>query len=271
MLTLCPPGPLARNTSIWRSLSSMATSTSSASGSTSTVADDVWMRPWLSVTGTRCTRCVPPSYLKRGQAPSPCTENVTSLTPPRSLPSTESVSTFSPWRAGVGPVHVVQVTGEEVGLLATLGAADLDDDVAPGVRIRRDHQLAQLVVDGRPGRSSVASQLRLERTSARRRRPRRAARGPPRHRPPAPAAAAPRRRPGRAGGSGSRRAAARPGRRRRTGSARRASRSACSCSIEARRAGTAEDESDTARRGYTAWLERNRSDFLSCSRLKKSV
>ena len=34
-----------------RSLSSMATSTSSASGSTATVADDVWMRPWLSVTG----------------------------------------------------------------------------------------------------------------------------------------------------------------------------------------------------------------------------
>ena len=49
-------GPLERYTSIWRSLSSICTSSSSASGSTSTVADDVWMRPWLSVTGTRCTR-----------------------------------------------------------------------------------------------------------------------------------------------------------------------------------------------------------------------
>ena len=98
VLTLWPPGPLERNTSIWRSLSSIATSTSSASGSTSTVADDVWMRPWLSVTGTRCTRCGPPSYLKRGHASSPWTENVTSLTPPRSLASSDSVSTFSPWR-----------------------------------------------------------------------------------------------------------------------------------------------------------------------------
>ncbi len=98
VLTLWPPGPLARNTSMWRSLSSTATSTSSASGSTSTVADDVWMRPWLSVTGTRCTRCGPPSNLKRGQASVPWTENVTSLYPPRSLLSADNVSTLRPWR-----------------------------------------------------------------------------------------------------------------------------------------------------------------------------
>ena len=42
----------------------MCTSTSSASGSTATVAVEVWMRPCDSVSGTRCTRCVPPSYLK---------------------------------------------------------------------------------------------------------------------------------------------------------------------------------------------------------------
>ena len=41
--------------------SSISTSTSSASGSTSTPAALVWMRPWDSVTGTRCTRCTPPS------------------------------------------------------------------------------------------------------------------------------------------------------------------------------------------------------------------
>ena len=35
----------------------MATSTSSASGSTVTVADEVWTRPLASVTGTRWTRC----------------------------------------------------------------------------------------------------------------------------------------------------------------------------------------------------------------------
>ncbi len=34
------------------------------------------MRPWDSVAGTRWTRCVPPSYLKREYAPSPRTSNV---------------------------------------------------------------------------------------------------------------------------------------------------------------------------------------------------
>ena len=33
--------------------------------SPATVAADVWMRPWLSVAGTRCTRCTPLSYFRR--------------------------------------------------------------------------------------------------------------------------------------------------------------------------------------------------------------
>ena len=33
--------------------------------STATVAVEVWMRPWVSVSGTRCTRCTPLSYLRR--------------------------------------------------------------------------------------------------------------------------------------------------------------------------------------------------------------
>ena len=57
-----PPGPPERMTSIFRSLGSMCTSTSSASGITATVAVQVWMRPWASVAGTRCTRCTPDSY-----------------------------------------------------------------------------------------------------------------------------------------------------------------------------------------------------------------
>ena len=43
----------------------ISTSTSSASGSTATVAAEVWMRPLASVSGTRCTRWTPLSYLKR--------------------------------------------------------------------------------------------------------------------------------------------------------------------------------------------------------------
>ena len=44
-------------------------------------------------------------------------------------------------------VHLEQVTGEQVGLLATLGTADLDDDGATVVRILRQHQRADLVLE----------------------------------------------------------------------------------------------------------------------------
>ena len=65
VFTDCPPGPEERKTSIRRSCGSISTSTSWASGSTATVAADVWMRPWLSVSGTRCTRCTPDSKRRR--------------------------------------------------------------------------------------------------------------------------------------------------------------------------------------------------------------
>jgi len=65
------------HTSTCTSLGSMCTSTSSASGRTVTVADEVWMRPCDSVTGTRCTRCGPPSCLRRVQTPSPFARKVT--------------------------------------------------------------------------------------------------------------------------------------------------------------------------------------------------
>ena len=45
--------------------------TSSASGSTATVQAEVWMRPCVSVTGTRCTRWAPDSNLSFEYAPWP--------------------------------------------------------------------------------------------------------------------------------------------------------------------------------------------------------
>ena len=48
-----PPGPPDRMTSIWRSSVRITISTSSGSGKTATVAVDVWIRPWASVSGTR--------------------------------------------------------------------------------------------------------------------------------------------------------------------------------------------------------------------------
>ena len=61
VLTLWPPGPPERMTSMRRSWSRMSTSVSSISGRTATVTALVWMRPWDSVAGTRCTRWTPDS------------------------------------------------------------------------------------------------------------------------------------------------------------------------------------------------------------------
>ncbi len=79
-----------------RSFGSILTSSSSASGSTATVAVEVWMRPCDSVTGTRGTRCTPRSYLSRLKTRSPLTVAIISFTPPASDSDTESGSTFQP-------------------------------------------------------------------------------------------------------------------------------------------------------------------------------
>src|SRR5664280_2701675 len=63
VLTDWPPGPEEQKVSIRTSLGSSLTSTSSASASTATVMAEVCTRPCCSVTGTRCTRCTPLSYL----------------------------------------------------------------------------------------------------------------------------------------------------------------------------------------------------------------
>ena len=109
-----------------------------------TVADDVWMRPWLSVTGTRCTRWGPPSCFMRVHTPSPASANVTSSKPPRSDAVEPEHLELPALAGGEALVHLEQVAGEEVGLLAALGAADLDDDVAVVVRVLGQQQQLQL-------------------------------------------------------------------------------------------------------------------------------
>ena len=146
VLTDWPPGPEARLTSMRRSLaSSISTSTSSASGSTATVAVEVWMRPCDSVAGTRCTRCTPPSYLSRLQAPWPLISKMTSRNPlaPDSL--AESVSDLPAVALGVAGVHAEEVGREEGRLLAAGAGADLDDDVAVVVGILGQELDAQIL------------------------------------------------------------------------------------------------------------------------------
>ena len=65
---------------------------------------------------------------------------MTRLKPPRSDGCEPSTSNFQPMRAGVAPVHLEQVAGEEVGLLAALGTPDLDDDVLVVVGVARQQQ-----------------------------------------------------------------------------------------------------------------------------------
>ena len=86
-------------TSTRRSFSWISISTSSTSGMTATVAVDVWMRPCDSVSGTRCTRCVPPSNLKIENAPCPFTAKTASFTPPPSLSLVDNVSVLKPIRS----------------------------------------------------------------------------------------------------------------------------------------------------------------------------
>ena len=65
-------------------------------GKVATVTVEVWMRPWDSVVGTRCTRCTPRSCLKRLKTSSPWIMAMTSLKPPLPLDELDSGSSFQP-------------------------------------------------------------------------------------------------------------------------------------------------------------------------------
>ena len=79
MLTCWPPAPDERIVSMRMSPAGMSMSTSSASGSTATVAAEVWMRPPLSVAGTRWTRWTPLSNFSAAKTPRPETSAISSL------------------------------------------------------------------------------------------------------------------------------------------------------------------------------------------------
>ena len=131
----------------------MVTSTSSASGMTSTPAAEVWMRPWLSVTGTRCTRCTPPSYFSRAHGASPGCGGALGLHRDLDVLVAAEVGLgrvddlgLPATALGVPQVHPQQVAGEQRRLLAALPRLDLEDHVAVVVGVARDEQPAQLVL-----------------------------------------------------------------------------------------------------------------------------
>ena len=85
--------------SMRRSLGLISTSTSSASGSTATVAVEVWMRPEDSVTGTRCTRWTPDSYFSFWNTFFPEISMTLSFTPPSSVEPSSMSSVLQPWES----------------------------------------------------------------------------------------------------------------------------------------------------------------------------
>jgi hypothetical protein len=98
VFTLCPPGRGAHDVDLELVLVDLDLDVLDL-GHDATVAVEVWMRPCDSVSGTRCTRWVPPSNLKIENAPWPFTANTASLTPPPSLSLVESASVRSPIRS----------------------------------------------------------------------------------------------------------------------------------------------------------------------------
>jgi len=82
VLTDWPPGPEDRKTSTLISFSGMSMwSVCSMSGMTSTAANDVWRRPWLSKGEIRTSRWVPASTDSVPYAYGAFTSNVADLMP----------------------------------------------------------------------------------------------------------------------------------------------------------------------------------------------
>ena len=173
VLTLWPPGPEARITSMRRSFSSLIlTSTSSASGITATVTAEVWMRPEPSVAGTRCTRCTPPSYLSRRVRAAPVDQRDHFLDSAEPGVAEAERLDLPSMAFGVAGVHAEQIAGEQRRLLAAGAGADLEDDVLVVVGIARREQHLELLFERAPS-SSAASAARPWPARAGRRRRRR--------------------------------------------------------------------------------------------------
>ena len=104
------------------------------------------MRPELSVTGTRCTRWVPPSNFRWLHA-FVALDHEDDLVEAAEVGDVGRQDLHRPADAGgVGLVHLEQVPGEEVRLLAPLGASDLDDHVPAIIGIGGDQQDLQLLL-----------------------------------------------------------------------------------------------------------------------------
>ncbi len=139
-------------------------STSSASGSTATVAAEVWIRPWVSVAGTRWTRCTPDSRRSSPYASGAAHGDDRFLDAAEGAVAQRHRLPAEAVALGKALIHAVEVGGEQRGLVAAGTGADLHDGVAVVMGVARDQQLLQLA--RRPRRSRGASGPRSARANA---------------------------------------------------------------------------------------------------------
>ena len=138
-------------------------STSSASGSTATVAAEVWMRPLASVAGTRCTRCTPDSNLSRANTPLPVTVGDDFLVAAGIALALREHLHLPAMEVGVALVHAEEIAGEERRLVAAGAGADFEDGALLVGRVLGEEQAA----DGLgQGRDALVERLRLVRAPA---------------------------------------------------------------------------------------------------------
>ena len=142
--------------SIFRSSGLISMSTSSASGSTATVAAEVWMRPCASVSGTRCTRCTPDSNFSLANGAAAADFRDDFLEAALGALAHRHDLGLPALLGGVALVHAEQVAGEQRGLVAAGAGADFQDHVALVHRVLGQQREAQLLASALRGASSSA-------------------------------------------------------------------------------------------------------------------
>ena len=149
VFTLCPPGPEERNTSMRRSLGSIWTSTSSASGSTATVTVEVWMRPCASVGGHALHAVHAALVLETAVDPVPADRDDRLLHAAAGRLRDRERLELPATPLGVARVHAQQVGREERGLVPAGAGADLEHHVLVVVGILGHQQQPELPLERR--------------------------------------------------------------------------------------------------------------------------
>ena len=130
LLTCWPPAPEERNVSTLRSAGLISTSSiASTSGRIATVAAEVWMRPCASVSGTRCTRCVPDSNLSRENAPLAFDARDDFLVAAVLAVARREDLDAPAAPLGVARVHAEKIAGEDRGFVAAGAGAQLEEEI----------------------------------------------------------------------------------------------------------------------------------------------